>query len=276
VRATYGTVRRMRTRELLAFNTATQSDNKIHDDDVARRFGFSGGLVPGVDVYAYLCWGPVATWGQDWLERGTIEARFRLPTYDGESITVSFDEADGTCAATNGAGVEVAAGIAGPPTARADAIERDAGAHPWAPRPEDAARPPASPEVLAAGTLLGSWDVTFDADATRKYLADVREELPIYAELGIAHPGWVLRLANRLLSGNVVLGPWIHVGSTVRHHGLVHDGAKVSCRGTVAECFERKGHRFVRLDVGVLADEQLVATVDHTAIYQPRQVSAAG
>ena len=115
----------MRTRELVAFNTATESDNKIHDDEVARRFGFSGGLVPGVDVYAYLCWGPVATWGRDWLERGTMEARFRLPTYDGETVTVTFDEADGACAATNGAGVEVAAGIAGPPGPPADAATPD-------------------------------------------------------------------------------------------------------------------------------------------------------
>jgi hypothetical protein len=266
----------MRTRQLVAFNTATQSDNKIHDDDVARRFGFSGGLVPGVDVYAYLCWGPVATWGREWLERGTMTARFRLPTYDGETVSVTFDEADGAVTVTNGAGIEVAAGRAGPPGAASDAASPDPGAFPWAPRPDDAARPPASPDVLTAGTVLGSWDVTFSAEATRPYLGEVREELPIYAEEGIAHPGWVLRLANRILSGNVVLGPWIHVGSDARHHGLVHDGARVSCRGRVAEEFERKGHRFVRLDLAVLADERVVATVDHTAIYLPRQVTAAG
>src|SRR3954453_96570 len=37
-----------------AFNTDTASSNRIHDDATARRFGFRGGLVPGVDVYAYL------------------------------------------------------------------------------------------------------------------------------------------------------------------------------------------------------------------------------
>jgi hypothetical protein len=130
--------------------------------------------------------------------------------------------------------------------------------------------------VLTAGTVLGSWDVPFSAEAARPYLADIREELPLYAEEGLAHPGWVLRLCNRILSGNVVLGPWIHVGSVVANHGVIHDGAQVSCRGTVAEEFERKGHRFVRLDLGVFADDQLVASVDHTAIYQPRQVTAVG
>src|SRR5689334_10205467 len=69
-----------------AFNTATASANKIHDDDVARALGFRGGLVPGVDVYAYLCHEPAARWGRSWLERGTIEARFLSPVYDGDEV----------------------------------------------------------------------------------------------------------------------------------------------------------------------------------------------
>ena len=45
---------------VVAYNSAWDSENKIHDDEVARRFGFSGGLVPGVDVYAYMAHAPVA------------------------------------------------------------------------------------------------------------------------------------------------------------------------------------------------------------------------
>src|SRR6266478_2886357 len=45
-----------------AYNTSKQSENKIHDDAVARRFGFSGGLVPGVDVMAYMMHLPVSKW----------------------------------------------------------------------------------------------------------------------------------------------------------------------------------------------------------------------
>ena len=37
-----------------ARNTSTSSENKIHDDAVAKTYGFRGGLVPGVTVYAYL------------------------------------------------------------------------------------------------------------------------------------------------------------------------------------------------------------------------------
>src|SRR4051794_13127961 len=78
-----------------AYNTAKQSENKMHDDAVAQRFGFSGGLVPGVDVMAYMMHLPVATWGRDFLQRGLIGARFIKPVYDGETTTVTGEEKDG-------------------------------------------------------------------------------------------------------------------------------------------------------------------------------------
>src|ERR1700743_509610 len=78
-----------------AFNTSKLSENKIHDDTVARKFGFSGGLVPGVDVLAYMIHMPVAKWGRAFLERGVIEARFVKPVYDGEFADVTASESDG-------------------------------------------------------------------------------------------------------------------------------------------------------------------------------------
>ena len=75
-----------------AFNTAKASENKIHDDVVARRFGFGGGLVPGVDVYAYMAHLPVARWGRAWLERGAAECRFQKRVYDGDIATVTATE----------------------------------------------------------------------------------------------------------------------------------------------------------------------------------------
>ncbi|MCC2103679.1 MAG: hypothetical protein KDJ20_06360, partial [Hyphomicrobiales bacterium] len=71
------------------------SENKIHDDDVARRFGFTGALVPGVEVYAYMAHMPVARWGRDWLERGGAECRFIKPVYDGNIARVTASEDKG-------------------------------------------------------------------------------------------------------------------------------------------------------------------------------------
>src|SRR5712672_4652883 len=78
-----------------AYNTSKHSENKMHDDTVAKRYGFSGGLVPGVDVLAYMMHLPVAKWGRAFLERGLIEARFVKPVYDGETVNVTGEENDG-------------------------------------------------------------------------------------------------------------------------------------------------------------------------------------
>src|SRR6478672_11166190 len=74
--------------DVRAFNQAAASENKIHDDAVAQRFGFRGALVPGVTVFAYMAHQPVAHFGRAWLERGAADCRFLKPVYDGEMVRV--------------------------------------------------------------------------------------------------------------------------------------------------------------------------------------------
>jgi hypothetical protein len=249
---------------VVAHNTATTSANKIHDDVVAASLGFAGGLVPGVDVYAYLCHPPAARWGLDWLRHGAMRARFHSPVYDGRTVQVRSpdgerlelrDDEGGLCAE--------GASTLGQPLAPPDPAD-------WPDVPQAVAPPPASPEVLVPGTALGLEPHGFRADRHVEYLADVREELPLYRAARVAHPGWVLRDANYVLSSNVRLGPWIHVESVVQHFATVEDGQQVGCRAIVTGEWEHKGHRFVRLDVLHTAEGRPVARTDHTAIYRPR------
>ena len=61
---------------------------------------------------------------------------------------------------------------------------------------------------------------------------------------------------------------WMHVCSDVTNYGVITDGDHVSTRGRVAGVFERKGHRFVELDLLMVADDtRPVLHVRHTAIY---------
>jgi hypothetical protein len=249
---------------VVAHNSATASTNKIHDDAVARRFGFAGGLVPGVDVYAYLTRAPAAAWGLAWLTGGTIDARFVQPVYDGDTVEV-LPDGDGGLELRNGHGElcavsHAAVGVAPPPPDLTAWPELDQRVDP----------PPAAPETLAPGTAFGLAPHGFHAERAGEYLTEVRETLSLYVEAGVAHPGWLLRDANYVLSANVRLGPWIHVESRVQHFGLVRDGDVVSARGLVTGEWERKGHRFVALDVVHLAGDRPVARTAHTAIYRPR------
>src|SRR5690348_4665539 len=100
-----------------AYNTSKHSENKIHDDTVARKYGFAGGLVPGVDVMAYMLHMPVARWGREFLERGLIEARFVKPVYDGEIAEVSaVEEAGGLTIEVQSKGELCATGTASLPS----------------------------------------------------------------------------------------------------------------------------------------------------------------
>jgi hypothetical protein len=271
--------------EVVAHNTATTSANKIHDDDVARAYGFGGGLVPGVDVYAYMTHPPAEGWGLAWLERGTLAARFVSPAYEDDVLTVAVGDVvegpDGTRTVSlevrKPDGTVCAVGEAGlPPEAGADAVPDHAGRADWpAATPPDPGRPrpPASPESLPPGRGLALAPHAFHAAKAGEYLDDVREGLPLYREAAVAHPAWLVRGANSVLGSNVALGPWIHVESVTRHLGLVTDGMVVEARARVVDEWERKGHRFVRLDVGLFGDGQLVVRIDHTAIHTPRKVA---
>jgi acyl dehydratase len=258
-----------------ARNTAVASSNKIHDDAVARDYGFAGGLVPGAEVYAYLSHVPAARWGRAWLERGTMHARFLRPVYDGETVDVTAATAGGegpagdavSLSLTSAGGGRAEGGAALPteplPRPGADTV-------PVALLPDE--RPPASEASLAPGRVLGSLDFTFEAASARQYLDDIGETLPLYRQELLAHPGWFLRAANLVLTSNVVMGPWVHVASAVTHHAAVEAGTDLSARGVVRERFERRGHKFVVLDILVLADGQRTAAhIEHTAIYELRR-----
>ena len=256
-----------------AFNTAKTSENRIHDDSVARRFGFTGGLVPGVDVYGYMAHLPVQLWGRAWLEHGAATCRFGKPVYDGEIATVAaVAAAEGLTLAVHSQDTLCATGTASLPARAATPDLTD-----WPIPPAPAAdRPAADERSLAAGARFGVRPVHVTPAFAANYLADLRETDPIYRREGVIHPGLILRLCNWALSHNVVLGPWIHVGSTVKNLAAGRVGDTLSVRARVSANYTHKGHRFVDLDALVLANDRLpLARIAHTAIYRPRQVAQA-
>ena len=70
-----------------ALNTAPDSENQIHSDDLAKRYGFKGGLVPGVTVSAYLLHPVIESAGMDWLEKD-MQLQNYIPLYDKENFEV--------------------------------------------------------------------------------------------------------------------------------------------------------------------------------------------
>jgi len=253
-----------------AFNTAKRSENLIHDDAVARRFGFAGGLVPGVEVYAYMTHLPVARWGRAWLERGTAECRLLKPVYDGDALTLTASATADGLELHLAKGGELCASGRAALAAAASPVPDAFAAAPLPPVPP-ANRPPADETTLAPGLWLAIQPFRVGADEARQYLKDVGETLPVYESAALVHPGTILHIGNWALRHNVVLGPWMHVGSRIEHVRAARIGEELSARARVTANYERKGHRFVELDVLVYANGSTpLARIAHTAIYRPR------
>ncbi|MFT3810960.1 MAG: hypothetical protein QM698_13655 [Micropepsaceae bacterium] len=254
---------------LTAFNTATESENKIHDDAVASRFGFTGGLVPGVDVFAYMAHAPIAIWGEAWLSGGGMQARFGKPVYDGDDTLVT-GEADGTDRLT------LTASARGVTCATGTAWKLDDAPEPasigTAELPDYASRPKASMESLKPGQILGTMVETYTKADGAQHLADVREPGGPFENGAICNPGWLVRRANYILGNNVKLGPWIHVESRIRNHARLRDGEPAETRAIVVENVESKGHLIVTLDFEIVSGARRIMSGRHWAIYEPRQV----
>jgi hypothetical protein len=269
-----------------ARNQFRHAENRIHDDEEARRHGYAAGLVAGTTVYGYLTRPLAAAWGEAWLARGTARLQLRRPVYEGDvvDITARLVGSSGGPAAGEHA-VEVAASTSRDPRAAVvlgglawggPTVSVDPAAFPVAVPP--ASRPPASPESLGRPGPLGAPSLALEPGALARYADELDDPLPLYrGPRAAAHPGLLLQQANRALSENVALGPWVHVASDVAHLGVARAGERLVARGRVVGLFEKKGHRWVELEVLIVADEtRPVLHVRHVAIYQLRVPEPSG
>lgn len=248
---------------VIARNIDPDADNRIHDDDVAARYGFRGALVPGVELFAY-CTAPlVAAWGEAWLRGGRLAVRFRRPVHAGERISVSVQpRADGAVdlSLLGPDGTVCTVGTAHPPGSQ----------DPPEPARFPLAQLSAEPVAVPVRGPFGTVRQAAEPAASQLYLDAVTEPAALYRDAGLVHPGLLLRLVNAALMDNVELGPWIHTSSDCRFHGVAHIGEQLSVRSIVTEVFERNGHDYVRYDALVLAEDRPVAEVQHEAIWRLR------
>ncbi|MGY1988037.1 hypothetical protein ACI792_17605 [Blastococcus sp. SYSU DS0669] len=231
-----------------------ESTNKIHEDDIARRYGFAGALVPGVELFARTTTPLVAAWGAEWLSRGRIDLRFRRPTYDGDELLV--DPADGRLTVSGPSGEVRCVGSAGLGADRLDLAG-------YAPVP--------APRELLTDPVVGPMGSVSEAGTAERndwYLDAIGEPLELYRQEGLVHPGLLLRLVNELLMQNVALGPWIHTSSDCRFLGAARLPVELTAHGRVTDVGRRGRHDEVRYDALVLAGDEPVLQVHHTALYR--------
>jgi len=255
--------------EVDAYNYAHDSENRIHDDAEAARYGFRGGLVPGAAVFAYLARAVHAAFEDEWLGQGSMQAKFVKPVYHGEraraQACVTDDPGRLQLALIDPRGVACAVGEAYRVGAAAVPRSED---FPAAVLPAPEARPAPTVTDFAAGRVLGSRDFTFDEQAAAEEASSLFVE-PLLGADGRPrwHPGLAPHLGNRMLRENVRLGAWVHTASAVRWFGPPDDGERLTPRGRVADTYQKRGHVVTDCDLALFGHEaRPLLAMRHSAI----------
>ena len=261
-----------------AYNYAERSANKMHSAEVAAEYGYSGGLVPGVALYAYMTAPAVELWGRDWLNHGSMSGKFIHAVYDGEVVCVRPEHPNGDVSALklqlfNRDGALCAVGEA---TLHHDQPPADVADFPIHPLPSS--KHPATIAALSEGTALGSVAFTFEGRDTpgefQRFLEEVRAEQSIYEADELLHPAYIAAKGNRILMENVDLGPWIHTATRVWHHDVPNTGDHMTIRGAVEQAYEKRGHEIVELNLALFGDDdRCYASLVHTAIVKPKRAA---
>lgn len=265
--------------KVVAKNYAEASENKMHSGDVARRYGYSGGLVPGVGVFAYMTVPVAQALGKQWLGHGTMAGKFLKPLYDGEVATVrshvsSIDPIRITVSIVNDADVLCAVGEASLPDKHA---HLEVSRFPFATLPKPGQKLPPKVDALEEDIVLGSLEFTVDPGHQEgeygNFLDEMQDSLPVYRGPEAAiHPAFLLQKANGLLVQNIELGPWIHTASDVNYYATPKKDETLFMRGKIAHSYTKRGHDIVVLDIAVLGEEERpIAHLTHTAIVRPHE-----
>ncbi len=258
--------------QILALNDAESSENRIHSDDVAQRYGFSGALVSGVNVFGYLTQPLVRHFGAAFLERGMMDVLFLKPAYQDNLLSIRTENLSQestlrshVTSAYNEDGTLLAKLESWLPVDLPEISPRAA----MIPGAEISLRPEISWDAIQieqpAPALL--WQPTAAENKTHVKIQRDRSTLYQGAE-ALIHPYYLLEMCNQVLKNLYVIPAWVHTGSKMVMRQGLGIGQDIVLKAVPIKKWKRKGHEFIRLYVVFLVADEVALEVEHTAIYK--------
>jgi hypothetical protein len=251
--------------------------NRIHTTAGAQEYGFKGAFVGGVTLYAWCVPTIVAALGEEWLDHGWINVRFRRPTYPGTVVKVQVSARDDGTSAFEAVKDDGEASIVG------DAGLGDA---PWLgdltqtpfapPAPDGGLRPFLTLEDAPIGVRLNSYRYGPHTPAPETSGSALAEIINLDTAAGpVMHPGVIARQMIALLMRSYDYGhPAIHVSSHIQNFARIPAGEDVVACGTFVDAYERNGHHQAVLDADLYSlDGKRLARLRHINIFKVRRAS---
>lgn len=259
--------------QIHALNDAESSENRIHSDDIASRYGFTGALVSGVNVFGYLTQPLIKHYGEDCLSQGMMDVVFLKPAYQDDLLTIQTINQEATA---NYQRHHLT-------SAYNEENRLLAKLESWLPQKlpavNELARLPGGAQLdkreiirwelihLQQAAASHLWQPT---SADNKIRVDAqRDESDIYlGENGLIHPYYLLDACNKALMRMFILPAWIHTGSRLILRRAIRVGQAIDVRAIPIQKWERKGHQFIKLYIAMWVGEEVALEVEHTAIFK--------
>lgn len=260
------------TLQILALNDAEQSENRIHSDEVAARYGFKGALVSGVNVFGYLSQPLVRIYGEQWLQQGMLDVLFMKPAYQDDLLTISTENLDDTSdqrshltSAHNEQGQLLARLESWLPTSmpKLNHLAHSAGGKANKEREE------ISWDRIELGSPapLFSWQPSIEENQAHVQIQ--RDQSPLYqGEAQYIHPYFLLDACNKSLMRMFILPAWVHTGSKLVLREGIRVGDTLQVLTVPIDKWERKGHQFIKLYIAMKKDNDVALEVEHTSIFR--------
>lgn len=267
-----------------AFNQVPDSDNRIHSDELAREYGFTGALVPGVTISCYLVQPAVQAWGLHWLERGAVHATIKSPVYDERDFRVEVTQQplpdryhaqllseERLCATAE---VWLPEALEVEPECQQHGLMAD-----------DYAAPEATREVMEKLRTHGCPAKAFLWSAEHEMATYLRDQTSMPALLrtpadtvgeppdsGYANMSFLLGCANRHFAAVARMSPWIHLEIRAQNFQAVLLNTPLVSEMTITDLFTKKGHEFADcvFNLFMVGSGRCVCSIQQRAIYRMR------
>lgn len=257
--------------DIRALNDAESSENKIHSDEIASKYGFSGALVSGVNIFGYLTQPLARHFGGALLERTTFDVKFLKPAYHDELLRISTEEIGADSDKTqfkssvfNHQGTLLARMESSlwrhtPPIGNP---------HPALQQSAELPRSEINWDRINISVAAPDFLWTPSEEDNRERVDAQRDRASIYqGTSAYIHPYYLLDACNKALMRMFILPAWIHVGSTLCIGLPIRIGQEITVRTVPTEKWQSKGHQFIRLSIAMIVEGKIAAETSHTAIF---------
>ncbi|RPI42048.1 MAG: hypothetical protein EHM59_18775 [Betaproteobacteria bacterium] len=268
---------------VIAHHASHHSHNRMHSDGLPQKLGFRGAFVLGVANYGNMTRALVSHFGEAWLDRAVVEAKFIKPVCEGDRLRVETIPIPGR---EREQAFEV--------TAYNETLDNDVAARVLSAVPDpfpaiDAAAALAPNEWEGPVTQRRTWDNIVIGQAYRSlnlvlspednayWQGVLEDDLPVYrrGERPPLHPAHVLRLVQLGYNNQFIGDNAVHSSSKAVIRRMLRVGDRVRILTVPIEKWEKKQNHWLTVYCAVHANDEVCAEVYHTQIIKLRGAETA-